>query len=103
MESSHEWSRRRVIQLAGLGIVGGVAATLASPLTAEAHGTIDRHSEIGGVRTFYEGGGPSTFGYNPGFYARLEKAVRFWTDNTPNEWGVPTEIWTFGAHTDHRP
>jgi len=103
MGSPNRLSRRRVIQLAGFAAASAVATTMLGGQLAEAHGTIVRHDEINGVRTFYEGGGPSAFGYNPGFYTRLEKCFRFWKDNTPVEWGGPTQIWTLGAHADHRP
>ncbi len=96
-------SRRRLLQLTGLGVTGAVAAPILGALPASAHGTIASHSEIADARTYYEvNGAASSFGYNPTFYARMETFVNFWFQNTPVSWQKPLRIWSYGAHYDGR-
>ncbi|PZS26090.1 MAG: hypothetical protein DLM58_21280 [Pseudonocardiales bacterium] len=96
-------SRRRVLQLAGLGAAGLAVGSLATAAPASAHGPLARHDEIWNAITHYDvTGQPSSFDYNPAFYGRLETFLAYWYANTPVIWRQPLRVWTYGAHYDGR-
>jgi len=100
-------SRRKALGLAAMGVAGTALGSTGGALlgggAASAHGTIISRSEIWDQRTFYEGSGSaSSFGYNPTFYDRLESWLSYWYANTPTSWLRPLQVWSLGAHTDHR-
>ncbi|WP_299441386.1 extensin family protein [uncultured Phycicoccus sp.] len=91
-------------------LLGGALATtalgglgLATAGGAAAHGTLQTYSGINGARTHYEGtGSAASWAYRPSFHDRLNSWLQFWNDNTPSGWADASEVWGYGAHTDHR-
>lgn len=95
-------SRRTVLG----GMVAGavLGSTGLGARAALGHGEIVSYPAIDGAPTFYEVNGAATsFGYRPAFHSRLESWLQFWDAHTPDSFGRQFEIWSYGAHTDHRP
>lgn len=102
--SAHSLPSRRSV-LAGLATGATLGAFgLHTARSASAHGEIVSFPDIDGAPTVYEVSETLTsFGYRPSFHDRLGSWLQFWEANTPASFGRQFQVWSLGAHTDHRP
>lgn len=106
METTHptpaQPSRRTVLTgLAAGSVLGAYGLRSAAP--AAAHGEIVSYPDIDGAPTVYEASETLTsFGYRPSFHGRLGSWLQFWDAHTPDSFGRQFQVWSLGAHADHR-
>jgi hypothetical protein len=59
-------------------------------------------SEIWNQKTYYEPTlDAATFSYNSTFYGQLEAWLTWLYNNTPSAWGLPFEVYSYGAYVDN--